>query len=187
MTHSPLQEARVALVHDWLNQVGGAENVLEELAALFPAAPVYTSFYAAERMPAAYRAWDIRTTFMQRLPGIAAHHQRYMPLYPLAFGGVDVSGYDLVLSNKSGFCHGVRAHTRGRRARHVCYCLTPTRFIWLYDQYRAREQIGAWHGHARAPGAGVAAPLGLCRSPARRPLHRHQHGHPGAHPPLLSP
>ena len=59
-------------------------------------------------MPDAYRQWDIRTSFMQRLPGVTRHHQRYLPLYPLAFQRIDLSDYDLVLSNKSGFCHGVQ-------------------------------------------------------------------------------
>ena len=126
---------RIALVHDWLNQMGGAENVLEELVDLFPGTPVYTSIYDRARMPATYRAWDIRTTFMQRLPGVTTNHQRYLPLYPLAFDRTDLSGYDLVLSNKSGFCHGVRTQQDGRSATHVCYCLTPTRYLWLYDQY----------------------------------------------------
>ena len=135
-----VRSARVALVHDWLNQMGGAENVLEELVALMPGAPVYTSIYAPERMPAAYRAWDIRTSFMQHLPGVTTHHQRYLPLYPLAFSRFRLSGYDLVLSNKSGFCHGIGLGTP--RPLHVCYCLTPTRFLWLYEQYREREQIG---------------------------------------------
>lgn len=143
---NPLAGRRVALVHDWLNQMGGAENVLEELVGLFPGAPIYTSIYAPERMPDAYRTWPIHTSFMQHLPGVAAHHQRYLPLYPLAFARTDLSGYDVVLSNKSGFCHGVRTQHSTRyntqRALHVCYCLTPTRFLWLYDQYRAREQIG---------------------------------------------
>jgi glycosyltransferase involved in cell wall biosynthesis len=130
--------ARVALVHDWLNQIGGAENVLEMLVRMFPGAPVFTSMYAAGIMPAAYRAWDIRTTFMQRLPGVTTHHQAYLPLYPLAFSLVDLRGYDLILSNKSGFCHGVPAPPG---ATHVCYCLTPTRFLWQYDAYRAREQL----------------------------------------------
>ncbi|MGL4651237.1 MAG: glycosyltransferase [Caldilineaceae bacterium] len=128
---------RVALAHDWLNQRGGAENVLEDLVEIFPGAPIYTSLYAPELMPAAYREWDVRTSFMQHLPGVAHHHQAYLPLYPAAFTALDLSGYDLVLSNKSGFCHAVR--TGG--ARHVCYCLTPTRYLWLYDQYREREQI----------------------------------------------
>ncbi len=138
-----LDSVRLALVHDWLNQVGGAENVLEELVDLFPGRPIYTSIYAADRMPPAYRSWPIRTSFMQHLPGIAAHHQPYLPLYPLAFARTDLSSYDLVLSNKSGFCHGVRTAGASRRAIHVCYCLTPTRFLWLYRQYREREQIGA--------------------------------------------
>ena len=134
---------RVALVHDWLNQMGGAENVLEEFVDLFPGAPVYTSMYGPDKMPASYRNWTIRTTFMQRLPFVTDHHQAFLPLYPAAFRTTDLSGFDLILSNKSGFCHGITSGKGQRKALHVCYCLTPTRFLWLYDQYRQREQIGA--------------------------------------------
>lgn len=134
---------RVALVHDWLNQMGGAENVLEELVRLFPDAPVYTSMYDRLTMPASYQTWQIRTTFMQRLPAVTRHHQKYLAVYPAAFGSVDLSDFDLVLSNKSGFCHGVRTQRGSHRALHVCYCLTPTRFLWLFDHYREREQIHA--------------------------------------------
>ena len=133
---------RIALVHDWLNQMGGAENVLAELVNLFPEAPIYTSMYAPERMSAHCRTWDIRTSFMQRLPGVTTHHQRYLPVYPVAFARTDLSDYDLVISNKSGFCHGVQTCSREHAALHVCYCLTPTRFLWLFDQYRERERIG---------------------------------------------
>ncbi len=133
-----LPVGRAALIHDWLNQLGGAENVLETLVRMFPGAPVFTSMYAADRMPAAYRAWDIRTTFMQRLPGVTSHHQAYLPLYPLAFSRVKLAGYDLILSNKSGFCHGVPVPAG---ATHICYCLAPTRFLWQYEAYRAREQL----------------------------------------------
>jgi glycosyltransferase involved in cell wall biosynthesis len=129
---------KVALVHDWLNQVGGAENVLAVLARMFPAAPIYTSMYARRRMPSAYRGWDIRPTFMQHLPGVTTHHQMYMPVYPLAFRTLNLAGYDLVLSNKSGFCHGVRVSAD---ACHICYCLAPTRFLWQYDAYRQREAL----------------------------------------------
>ncbi len=146
---SPMQ---VALIHDWLNQMGGAENVLEELVAIFPNAPIFTSMYDAARMPPHYRNWPIRPTFMQHLPAVTTHHQRYLPVYPLAFGRLDLSGYDLVISNKSAFCHGVgTANGRGRRAVHVCYCLTPTRFLWLFDQYREREQLGAGLSQALQP------------------------------------
>src|SRR5512141_2807970 len=123
---APGRGRRVALVDDWLNQVGGAEYVLEVLVRMFPGAPVYTSMYAAERMPCVYRAWDIRTSFMQHLPGVTRWHQVYMPVYPLAFDRVNLADYDLVVSNKSGFCHGVHAPPA---ARHVRYCLAPTRFL----------------------------------------------------------
>ncbi len=129
---------KTALIHDWLNQIGGAENVLEELVRMLPAAPVFTSMYAPEKMPPQYRQWDIRTTFMQRLPGVTAHHQAYMPIYPLAFSRVDLRGYDLILSNKSGFCHGVPIPPG---ATHICYCLAPTRFLWQYEAYRQREAL----------------------------------------------
>jgi len=127
----------VALVHDWLNQMGGAEDVLETLVGMFPGSPVYTSIYWRDGMPPAYRRWDARTTWMDRLPGIYRHHQPYLPLYPAAFSGLDLSDYDLVLSNKSGFCHGVQTG----EATHVCYCLAPTRYVWDFEAYAAREAL----------------------------------------------
>ncbi len=130
--------AQLALVHDWLNQMGGAEKVLETLVRMFPGAPVFTSMYAPDRMPAVYRSWDIRTSFMQGLPAVTSRHQAYLPLYPVAFSRMDLRGHDLILSNKSAFCHGV---PKPPNATHICYCLTPTRFLWQYEAYRARETL----------------------------------------------
>ena len=127
----------VALVHDWLNQIGGAEDVLEAMVGMFPAAPIHTSMYWRQGMPPAYRSWDVRTTWMDRLPGIYRHHQVYLPVYPSAFSRLDLSDYDLVLSNKSGFCHGVCTGD----AVHVCYCLAPTRYVWDFQAYAAREAL----------------------------------------------
>jgi len=129
----------LAIVHDWLNQLGGAEDVLQCLAGMFPNSPIYTSIYWRDQMPAAYRQWPIRVSFMDRLPGVYRHHQRYLPLYPLAFERFDLAGFDLVLSNKSGFCHGVHPPPG---ARHVCYCLTPTRYVWDFEAYAEREGLG---------------------------------------------
>jgi glycosyltransferase involved in cell wall biosynthesis len=126
------------LVHDWLNQAGGAEVVLEVLAGLFPEAPVYTAIFDVGRVPAAAR-WDVRAGWMDRLPRVHTHHQPYLPLYPLAWQGTRLRGYDLVLSNKSGFCHGVDSGP----ALHVCYCLTPTRFVWQPEEYLAFEAVPA--------------------------------------------
>lgn len=130
---------RVAIVHDWLNQRGGAEEVLEVLCSMFPAAPIFTSIFVPRVMPRHYRAWPIRTSFMQRLPAVDRYHRVLLPLYPLAFRSFDLSGYDLVISNSSGFCHGV---TTSSPTCHVNYCLTPPRYVWGLEQYVAREQVG---------------------------------------------
>jgi glycosyltransferase involved in cell wall biosynthesis len=133
--------AAIAIIHDWLNQVGGAEAVLRVLKEMFPAAPIYTSIYWREAMPAEYRAWDIHTSFMDRLPLVKQHHQPFLLLYPLAFRSFDLRGCDLILSNKSAFAHCV---TKLRGATHICYCLTPTRFVWNYDTYVEQENIPTW-------------------------------------------
>lgn len=129
---------KLAIVHDWLNQIGGAELVLEVLHDMYPDAPIFTSMYAPEIMPAAYRGWDIRTTFMQRLPKVTRKHQAYLPVYPLAFDRLDLSDYDVVLSNTSAFGHLVRT---GPGTVHINYCLTPPRFLYNTDTYLAREQV----------------------------------------------
>lgn len=130
---------RLALVHDWLNQIGGAEDVLATLVALYPNSPIYTAIYAPSLMPDVYRTWDIRPLWIDRLPGIHYHHQPYLPLYPAAWGGLDLSAYDVILSNKSGFCHGVKF---GKNTVHICYCLAPTRYVWQPGMYLAREGFG---------------------------------------------
>jgi glycosyltransferase involved in cell wall biosynthesis len=130
---------RIALVHDYLNQYGGAERVLEALHELYPDAPVYTSLYDPAAMPASYRSWDIRTSWMQRLPLWRRLFRAYFPLYPGAFESFDLSGYDLILSSSSAFAKGVIPATD---AFHICYCHTPMRFAWRTDDYMARERIG---------------------------------------------
>lgn len=131
---------KLALVHDWLNQMGGAEDVLAELVGMYPTSPIYTSLYAEDLMPSAYRAWNIRTLWMDKLPGIYQYHQRYLPLYPLAWQGLNLSEYDVILSNKSGFCHGLQFDAK--TTIHICYCLAPTRYVWQLDSYIKREGIG---------------------------------------------
>jgi glycosyltransferase involved in cell wall biosynthesis len=135
---------KVALAHDYLNQYGGAERVLEQLHDLYPDAPIYTSMYDPSIMPAAYRSWDIRTSFMQRLPFVTKRHQAYLMAYPIAFESFDLSAYDVVISNSSAFCKGV---VTGPSTMHISYCLTPMRWVWRYRDYVDRERLG---GVARA-------------------------------------
>lgn len=132
---------KLALVHDWLNQIGGAEDVLAALVNLYPSSPIFTSIYAPDLMPDSYQNWDIHTLWMDRLPAIHRHHQPYLPLYPLAWQGLNLRDVDVILSNKSGFCHGLRFDPTS--AIHICYCLAPTRYVWQLDAYIQREGLGA--------------------------------------------
>ncbi len=134
---------RVAIIHDYLNQYGGAERVLEALHELYPEAPIYTSIYDRAAMPAFYQSWDIRTSFMQRLPGWRRHFRRYFLLYPTAFESFDLSAYDLVLSSSSAYAKGVIPRPG---ATHVCYCHTPMRFAWRTRDYVEREAIRGLQG-----------------------------------------
>lgn len=130
---------KVALVHDYLNQMGGAERVVLALHELFPDAPIYTSIYDPQRVDSAFRTMDIRTTFMQKLPLVTKHHQPYLPVYPFAMESLDLRGYDLVLSSSSAFGKGVITRPE---TLHICYCHTPMRWCWNYDEYVEREQLG---------------------------------------------
>jgi glycosyltransferase involved in cell wall biosynthesis len=134
---------QLALVHDWLNQIGGAEAVLETLVQMFPSAPIYTSMYWRAAMPEQYQQWDIRPLWLDHAPSIYQHHQHYLPFYAAAWSGLNLSQFDVILSNKSGFCHGVKKKRRSRSALHICYCLAPTRYVWTFDEYTQRERMSA--------------------------------------------
>jgi glycosyltransferase involved in cell wall biosynthesis len=131
---------KVALVHDYLNQMGGAERVVLALHELFPEAPIYTSIYDPLRVDAAFQSIDIRTSFMQKLPLVKKHHQPFLPFYPFAMERLDLRGYDLVLSSSSAFGKGVVTRPE---TMHICYCHTPMRWCWNYDEYVQRERLGA--------------------------------------------
>jgi glycosyltransferase involved in cell wall biosynthesis len=127
---------KIAIVHDYLNQMGGAEFVVKVLREIYPEAPIYTSVYVPSAVCPSFRTADIRTSFMQRLPGLAKHGRKYLPLYPYAVEQFDLSEYDVVLSSSSAFAKGVVTppHTC-----HICYCYTPMRFAWNYHMYIEQE------------------------------------------------
>lgn len=128
---------RVALAHDYLVERGGAEKVLAALHEVFPEAPVYTAVFNPDTTLDAFRGADVRTSFLQRLGPDPSRYRAYLPLYPLAFRRFDLQGYDLVISSASAFAKGVR---KGPDARHVCYCHTPPRFVWQYQEANQRER-----------------------------------------------
>jgi len=122
---------KVALVHDYLFEQGGAENVFQVMGQMFPLAPMYTLIYAPETMSDAFRQHDIRTSFLQRLTTNKRKAKALLPLYPLAFHAMKLRGYDLVLTSSSSFAKGIDVGD----ARHVCYCYTPPHFLWQTDRY----------------------------------------------------
>lgn len=131
---SGLRGLRVALVHDWLVTLGGADRVLLALHDIFPQAPVFVGVHDLTRLPDPYRQLDIHATWLQRIPGAAQRHRWLVPLMPLAFSRLVLRGYDVVISSSHACSHSVS--TPG--ARHICYCHTPMRYAWdLRDEYLA--------------------------------------------------
>ncbi len=118
---------RIALVHDYLNQYGGAERVLEALCEIFPDAPIYTLLYDERATGHVFKGREIHTSFLQKIPFARKHHRVFPLLMPLAIEQFDLSEFDIVLSNSASFAKGVitKPHTK-----HINYCMTPTRFLW---------------------------------------------------------
>ncbi len=135
---------KLAIVHDALVNLGGAERVVGILHELFPEAPIYTSVYLAERTHASLRRADIRPTFLQKVVRSEPQLKLLFPLTYLAMRRLDLSGYDVVLSS-STFCAKNVAPPAG--ARHICYCYSFFRPAWEFDQYVAAYD---WNRLAKA-------------------------------------
>jgi glycosyltransferase involved in cell wall biosynthesis len=127
---------RVALVHDYLTQYGGAERILDEFKRTFPDAPVFVSVLDLDRMPPHYRGWDIRTSWLQKIPYLRRDPRLLLPLLPAAVESFDFSKFDVVLVSSSGFCHGILT---GAQTCKITYCHSPPRFLWDYPAYARQE------------------------------------------------
>jgi glycosyltransferase involved in cell wall biosynthesis len=122
-----VQPRRIALVHDFLLDVRGAERVFMELCAMWPGAPIYTPVYDEVGTERRFAGRQIHTSFLQRLHPTARTFRALLPLYPAAIQSFDFSPYDLVISSSSAWAHAIRApgHTV-----HVSYCHNPFRYVW---------------------------------------------------------
>jgi glycosyltransferase involved in cell wall biosynthesis len=111
----------------------GGEKVLLSLARIFPQAPIFTLLHVRGSVAPELEARDIRTSFVQRLPGVASRYRYYLPLFPAAVEALDLRGFELVVSSSHCAAKGVRPASG---ALHLCYCHTPMRYVWdRYDDY----------------------------------------------------
>jgi glycosyltransferase involved in cell wall biosynthesis len=130
---------KVAIVHDFLHQLGGAERVLEVVHEIFPQAPVYTLIYNRRKIP--YRGWDIRESKRLKFLPFKKYYPLYLLFFPAAVEAFELDDYDLVFSISYGWSKGVRTE-----ARHICYCLTPMR--WAHEMFE--EYVRGYPVVARA-------------------------------------
>jgi glycosyltransferase involved in cell wall biosynthesis len=124
---TPSAASRVALVHDFLIGVRGAERVFFEICALYPDADIFTPIYDEGGTEGRLAGRRVHTSFLQRLRPGQRTFRKLMPLYPAAIRSFDLSGYDLVISSSSAWAHAVRVDPA---ATHVCYCHNPFRYAW---------------------------------------------------------
>jgi len=133
---------KTALIHDHLAQAGGAEKVLQVLAAMFPAAPIYTLLYEKNNVDQHFAGRRIETSIIQRMPGGVRHYQWYLYFMPMAVEFFDLRTYDLVISDTSSFAKGV---ITAPDSLHICYCHTPTRYLWSdTHQYINELKYNKW-------------------------------------------
>jgi glycosyltransferase involved in cell wall biosynthesis len=130
----------VALVHDWLTGMRGGEKVIEVLGSLYPEAPLYTLFHFPGSVSPGLESHPIRTSFLQKAPGIRRHYRSYLPLFPAAIEELDLSGFDVVLSSSHCVAKGVIAPPD---AFHLCYCHTPMRYAWDQEHAYFPKRHGA--------------------------------------------
>jgi glycosyltransferase involved in cell wall biosynthesis len=119
--------SRVALVHDFLLDLRGAERVFAAICDAWPEADVFTAVYDEEGTEGRFAARSPRTSFLQRLRPSARTFRPLLPLYPHAIESLDLRGYELVISSSSAWAHGVLPDPG---AVHVCYCHNPFRYAW---------------------------------------------------------
>ncbi|NJN32304.1 MAG: glycosyltransferase family 4 protein [Synechococcales cyanobacterium RM1_1_8] len=122
---------KVALVHDFLTQPGGAERVFELLCKRYPDADIYTSIYNP-RTSVDFGDRPVHTTWLQRLPGSSRYFRFLAPFYFSAFRSLDLREYDLIISHTTSFAKAVRKRPD---AKHVCFCHNVTRFLWDTKTY----------------------------------------------------
>ena len=135
-TKTFLHDKKIALVYDWFDSWGGSERVLLTLDQMLPDADWYTSYVNFDTAPWAKDLTSVHTSFIHQLPFVRKSRILSAPLYPFAFESFDFGAYDLVISVTSSYAKGIVTRPE---TTHVCYMLTPTRFLWIKEKEYLRE------------------------------------------------
>ena len=128
---------KVALVHDFLKEYGGAERFLEVLSELFPDAPIFTAFYLPQNMHRRFETRDVRVHAIQRLPLLSLLSKQYTFLYPIVFESFNLDEFDVVISSSASFAKGVITKPS---TLHISYIHTPPRFLYHYPSEVSRRE-----------------------------------------------
>jgi glycosyltransferase involved in cell wall biosynthesis len=135
---------KIALVHDYLTQLGGAERVFELLCQFFDQADVFSSIYDPKNTIDLHGR-SVNTTFLQKIPGAKRNFRLLAPLYYLAFRQLDLQDYDLIISSTSSFAKGIKKRPG---AMHICFCHNVTRFLWntkIYlEEYSSYQKFSSF-------------------------------------------
>ncbi len=132
---------KIALIHDHLVQDGGAEKVLKALYEIFPQAPIFTIVYDQQGTNKFFSDKCVKTSYLQNLPWGVKKYQWWLSLMPSAIEHQQLMDYDLVISSAASFAKGVITNPT---AKHVCYCHTPTRYLWNDSHNYLRELKTFW-------------------------------------------
>ncbi len=123
---------KIAIVHDWLTNMGGAEQVVINFKEIYKEAPIYTTFYNPNKLDDKLKNIEVKTSHLQKKK-MVENHKKYFPLMPMAFEKFDLNKYDVVLSSSSSCAKGVLTKPG---SVHICYCHTPMRYAWeKRDEY----------------------------------------------------
>ena len=129
---------KMAIVCDWLVSRGGAERVILAMAEMFQGAPIYTTIFNEKKLPE-FQGRKIVTSFLQNMPFAKVKHALYLPLMPYAVEQFDLSEFDIVISSSHSCAKGIITKPE---TLHTCYCLTPTRYLWVIDPSQNYHHFG---------------------------------------------
>ncbi|MBD3328535.1 glycosyltransferase [Candidatus Peregrinibacteria bacterium] len=129
---------KVALVHDFLTKLGGAERVLKTFAEMYPQAPIFTLLYDEKACGKVFPRERVKTSWLQKLPSALRKRQKFLfPLMPRAIEMLDLSDYNLIISSSNAYAHGILTPSD---SVHICYCHSPMRYAWDYAHKYMEEQ-----------------------------------------------